>query len=647
MRPVDAITPDAFDGQIHITIGMQPPHRERTEKPHACSSKLAAKNLCNRREQGATGVGALLHVGLKPRLPGGEKGGGLRGSRAHAANIGKRAGRGKRMTGSAAIPALPPSEGSAAALPESAPGYTGRTMPRFFNTTGPCDSEWHFMLPPESRQPDIFSLVERRQYFVLHAARQTGKTTGMMAFAAGLCQRGYAAVWCTLEASQGVDDIERAELIWLAAVEMGARATLPPSCHPPASGDFAGRPVGTRLSAYLTAWCAGLPEVPVVLLLDEADVVSGPALVSLLRQLRAGFMLRGPGRFPVSVGLIGMRDLRDYLAAAKDGAAVNPGSPFNIKAESITLRNFNRAEVGELYAQHTAETGQAFESAAVDRAFWWTAGQPFLVNALAGICVDKLVPTRETPITAGHIEAAKEHLVLSRTTHLDSLGQRLRDQRVAAVISAVIAGEAAIPYHSDDYQYCIDLGLLANEHRDAKIACPLYREVIARELTIDAQGGMALPARTWLRTDGTLDAPVLVEAFRRWWRENADFAIGANAAGYQEALVHLTFMAFLQRVVNGGGRILREFAAGRGAVDLVVELGDRRTVIELKRVRPRDALDTIRADGIRQLSAYLDTLGEHEGWLLIFDQRPGRSWEERCWDETVEVEGRTLHLLGA
>ena len=161
-------------------------------------------------------------------------------------------------------------------------------------------------------------------------------------------------------------------------------------------------------------------------------------------------MDRGVGRFPVSIGLIGMRDLRDYLTAAKDGSTVNPGSPFNVKAGWLTLKNFSLADVEALYAQHTADTGQVFEPGAVERAFWWTRGQPYLVNALARTCVVELVPDREQPITAAHVDAAKEALILARTTHLDALGQRLREPRVARVIQAVLVGDMPVAYASDD-----------------------------------------------------------------------------------------------------------------------------------------------------------------------------------------------------
>ena len=73
-----------------------------------------------------------------------------------------------------------------------------------------------------------------------------------------------------------------------------------------------------------------------------------------------------------------------------------------------------------------------------------------------------------------------------------------------------------------------------------------------------------------------------------------------------------------------------------------------RTVIELKRVRPgRDSPATVLREGITQLCEYLDTLGEREGWLIIFDQRPGLGWDERLWEQEIEVEGRTLHIRGA
>ena len=520
-------------------------------------------------------------------------------------------------------------------------------MPRVFNTTGPCNAEDHYMLPPEARLPDLEALVEGKLYFVLHAARQTGKTTAMRAFAARMRARGYVAVWATLEECQGIAEIAGAEPLWLRAIARAASYELPPDRRPPSVAVALAGDAGGRLGAWLADWCSRVPA-PVVLLLDEADLVSGPALVSLLRQLRAGFMDRGLGRFPVSIGLIGMRDLRDYLTASKDGVPVNPGSPFNIKAASLTLRNFTEAEVGSLYQQHTSDTGQVFLSDAVARVYYWTEGQPFLVNALARLCVMEIATDRSRVIDAAMIDEAKDRLILARTTHLDALGERLKEARVARIVEAVLVGDMprAIPYDHDDFQYVQDLGLIRRGPDGAEVACPLYREVLARQLTCNLQESLTRPRWRWLTAEGRLDFPALVTAFLAWWRENADVLV-EDVPLYPEAIPHLAFMAFLQRVVNGGGRVLREYAAGRRALDLLVEYGPDRFVVEIKRVRPRDNPESIRREGVAQVRDYLDIVGEREAWLLIFNQRPGLSWEQRLWTDEVEVDGRIVRLVGA
>lgn len=494
--------------------------------------------------------------------------------------------------------------------------------------------------------PDLAPFIERKQYFVLHAPRQTGKTTAMRAFAKSLRAQGIAACWATLEAAQGIDETAHAEPLWLQALHEGS-AELPVDWRAPDPTPFLAGPTGGRLGTYLRRWAAAL-TVPLVLLLDEADVVGGAALVSLLRQLRAGFMARGVGKFPVSVALVGMRDLRDDVAEATGGRAVNPGSPFNIKAASVTLRNFHAHEVEALLAQHTAETGHSFAPPAVAEIARITDGQPYLVNALADLCVTQLVPDRAQPIGRAQVDEAREKLILARTTHLDSLAERLKDRRVAPIVQAVVLGDAphSIGYDTDDFQFVLDLGLLRRGPDGAEPANPLYREVLARQLSYNVQQAVPRPSWAWVTAEGRLDFPALLHAFRQWWRQNADVVAG-QVPEYPEAVPHLALCAFLQRVVNGGGRVHREFAAGRGAMDLLVEYGPDRFALEIKRVRTRDALDTVVDRGVVQLARDLDATGLARGWLVVFDVRPDRTWDERMWERTCEAGGKRIVVLGA
>ena len=76
-------------------------------------------------------------------------------------------------------------------------------MEKYFNTAGPCNSQKHYMLSAPHITEEIMLLIEREQYFVIHAARQTGKTT-LIKTIVNEINKGddYYALYCSLEAVQ-------------------------------------------------------------------------------------------------------------------------------------------------------------------------------------------------------------------------------------------------------------------------------------------------------------------------------------------------------------------------------------------------------------------------------------------------------------
>jgi hypothetical protein len=145
----------------------------------------------------------------------------------------------------------------------------------------------------------------------------------------------------------------------------------------------------------------------------------------VLRQLRDGFRSR-PGSFPASVVLCGLRDVRDYRIASGAGPSrLGTASPFNVSVKSFLIKNFTAGQVAELYGQHTTQTGQEFTPGAVQRAFDYSQGQPWLVNAIAREITREMRVKPPEPITSGHVDEAKDRLILARATHLDSLAARL------------------------------------------------------------------------------------------------------------------------------------------------------------------------------------------------------------------------------
>ncbi len=367
----------------------------------------------------------------------------------------------------------------------------------------------------------------------------------------------------------------------------------------------------------------------------------------MLRQLRAGYATR-PGRFPQSVGLIGLRDVRDYRVRVRtDAESLGTSSPFNVKVRSLTLANFTREQVAELYGQHTAETGQAFTPEAAGLAWELTRGQPWLVNALAAEIVDELVPDRAVPIEPRHVDRAKEILIERRDTHLDSLIDRLREPRVRRILEPILAGELLSPdVLDDDVQLVKDLGLVAPGSAGLEIANPIYREVIPRALAWVVQESLPVPRAPFIAPDGTLRIEALLDGFTAFWCQHAEFFLERQP--YSEAAAQLVFMAFLQRVVNGGGFIDREYGVGRGRIDLCVRWphpgGLQRWAAELKVWR--DGRPDPLPEGLDQLAGYLTRLGLDRGALILFDGRKSAPpIVERCTRMEVEREGRRIEVV--
>ncbi|NJL26736.1 MAG: ATP-binding protein [Thermoanaerobaculia bacterium] len=497
-------------------------------------------------------------------------------------------------------------------------------MTRYFNTGGPCRPELHYMLPPEQRLPGVRRLIDQQLYFVVHAPRQSGKTTALMSLAESLQAEGrHAALFTTCEAAQAAGrDVERGIATVIETLLQDAATDLPPDLRPPAPDDQL-EPT-TRLRDLLSRW-AQSSRLPLVLFFDEIDALLDDVLIAVLRQLRSGYPKR-PALFPSSIGLIGLRDVRDYKIRSgvrPEQETLGTSSPFNVKVESVTLRDFTLEEVAELYGQHTRETGQVFAPEAVAFAYELTRGQPWLVNALARQLVEVLVPDPTTVITPAHVDAAKEILILRRDTHLDSLVDRLREPRIRKVIEPILAGEhLADDVLNDDVAFVEDLGLVTAGRQGLEIANPIYREVIPRALTGILELNLAILRPSHLDAEGRLRFDLLLEDFRAFWCEHAEAFL--SRAPYSEAAAQLVFMAFLHKVVNGGGFVDREYAVGRGRIDLCVRWpwagGVDRWAVELKVWRDGDRIDPIER-GLDQLTTYLERLGLETGTLIVFDAR--------------------------
>jgi hypothetical protein len=225
---------------------------------------------------------------------------------------------------------------------------------------------------------------------------------------------------------------------------------------------------------------------------------------------------------------------------------------------------------------------------------------------------------------------------LARATHLDSLVAKLMEPRVRRVLEPLLAGEFANidDTYDDDVAYVRDLGLIARKN-PVRVSNPIYREVIGRVLSSGVESQIVAEPRSFVRPDGRLDVQKILTEFADFWRQHG--AILEGKLHYKEVAAQLVLLAYLQRVVNGGGYVEREYGVGRGRIDVAIRwpvggavggtpaLGARTWQVEALELKTwKDGRPDPLAEGLRQLEAYLEGLGLNHGYLIVFDRRSAR-----------------------
>ena len=179
-----------------------------------------------------------------------------------------------------------------------------------------------------------------------------------------------------------------------------------------------------------------------------------------------------------------------------------------------------------------------------------------------------------------------------------------------------------------------------------RIANPVYAEAIPRELTYAAQAGLVEDTAWYVDSNGGLDVVKLLAAFQAFFREHSEHWVARF--DYQEAGPQLLLQAFLQRIVNGGGRIEREYGLGRRRTDLLIvwPQGERtrKFVIEGK-VLHKSIERTLR-EGLEQTAGYMDRCAAEAGHLVIFDRSEDKSWEEKVFRRRESAGGVDILVWG-
>ena len=509
---------------------------------------------------------------------------------------------------------------------------------KIFNTAGPVNMPFHYKIDPLHRWDlnDILLHIKLERYFILHAPRQTGKTSSLLALQEYLNNSGeYFAIYATFELGQAcVHNVKDGVKAIISQIKSRAEDKVSEIKNLNIFDIVETAGAENALKSFLSKIC-DISKKPVVLLADEVNTLIGDTLISVLRQLKDIYE-DNDTNLPVSMILCCVKDLKDEMIKTSKHEIINSGSILNIDTESLTMRNFSKDEINHLLQQHTECIEQRFNDKCLDVVFNYTDGQPWLVNALLEEATSDIKENRNpsVTITPEILETAKQNLVISKEIHLDQIVNKLDRDWMKRIILPMILGEKAEQQESD-IKKCIELNLVKYINNCYQIANPIYKDIIIDELTNLGFDNFLHKFRiNSLNHDGSLNVKQILNILKEFWNEESDIPI-CYVRGYQDATPQLFVQAFLRRVANGNGFVNREYGLGKGRTDIMLKWqydkeGQtiyQKIVMELKVINQKQSYDKLKQQAIEQTAKYAKTCGTKEAHILIFDRHKSQNWQ--------------------
>jgi hypothetical protein len=402
---------------------------------------------------------------------------------------------------------------------------------------------------------------------------------------------------------------------------------------------------------YLSLLCEKLDK-KLVVFFDDVDLIQEQALRSFLEQIRVGITHRETTPFPCSIAMIGMNNICDYKINVGPGSDTQDSDrSYNMIKESLTLCDFTESQINELYSQHTEATGQLFADEAISKAWYWSEGQPWLVNALASEVVENILDNdNKTTITSEHIDQAANNIMEKRGKHIDSFLCHLNDPRVWRIVEPMLATSDNTarqddstnnsPTLNNDLDFCKNMGIVKEEN-GLRPANPIYACTMVRYLNWNYQSKIDKELGSKWMDGKNIDMSGLLREFQKFWANNSEKYL--SGFPFVEAGPHILLSAFLQRMVYGVGVVINKFAKSQACAGIVVQYAGNSYIIGIK---DSDITEN-ETKNVDLISRYMNDLLSREGWLVVFDRKSKESWENKIfWSTNTMPGGEIIHVIG-
>jgi hypothetical protein len=561
--------------------------------------------------------------------------------------------------------------------------YTHNENPvKTFNMTGPSDPERHYMLPALERIPDIESMVEDYRYFSIYAPKGSGKTTFLQNLTDEINSKGeYYAIYCYLENASKIVEQELLtdiiiENILKGLEESNIRNIINVGYHILSVKNKSNDK--DTIPNFLNTISERLDK-DLVILCDLSGSLNEPYIKVLLSQIRIVHHKRETSmtKSPRSIALVGEHNIPSYRHKVIY-SKFQVENPFILAQNIIQLKNFTFKQIKALYDQHTNATGQIFEESAMLRVWYWSKGQPFLVNALPYFVISIMFQNNyDNAITSDHIDWAANELIESKHPNFDMFNAHFFP-RMTRIINSIFSTNPE-PFNSYEQEkaYCIKSGLvILTQSLKLRLTNAFISEKIVSIITREIQNKIVFYSSNIRCVEGgRLLVDNLLYEFQFFRQTNAlsDLKSSKQSITYHlnESLYTFVLYAFLRKIIsdyndnmdslakldnsrlslnNAGtqnrtskpkGKIEFYYASDRDTEDIELTYNNKRYVIEV-RLKGHELIEK----DVEQLSIYLDNINQKEGWVVIIDPHLNQVEKNKVYWQKVEYMDKTIHLVG-
>jgi AAA-like domain len=503
-------------------------------------------------------------------------------------------------------------------------------MRKEFNITGNCRPKKHYMADVSKKLAQVFTMVERGKYFIINRPRQYGKTTTLYSLSEKLQETGeYIVFNCSFEGiGDAIFDNERVFAQGFVELLATYATVYAPELETWLTAEVAKVDNLKDIAKMITRF-VNQTDKKVVLLIDEVDKSSNNQLfVSFLAMLRNKYLESDVFKTFHAVVLAGVHDVKSLKFKLRPEDEKKHNSPWNIATDFKVDMNLQPFEIKPMLDDYISETDVKMDTAAMaEDLFYYTSGYPFLVSKLCKTMDEDILPTKDAEEwTKEDLEWAVRQLIAEKNANFDSLIKNLENNQnlYKLVYDIAIDGiNVSFNAHEPANELGVLYGIFGNKSR-LDIHNKIYNELIVNYMTAKMNRVQAERRADfgsgYVNNDNSLNMELVLRKFQTFMHEQ----YSKQDRDFLERHGRLVYLAFMKPILNGHGYDFKEVQVSEERrLDVVITFYQHKYVAELKLWRGKIAHEK----GLKQLSDYLDRLKLTEGYLIIFDHKEVKTWE--------------------